>query len=199
MTENRLEPLLEADCVELESEFSRARNVLGFLPASLLTMSRRPGLVRAFSELSTQVFMGADLSADLKDMIAHVTSAAAGCMYCQAHTAAKLKNKGMESEKITRVWEFEQSSLFDESERAALRLARDSAQLPNAVTNEHFSQLREHYSEDQIVDIVGIVSLFGFLNRWNDTFATPLEQEAATVAETLLAKRGWSIGKHSTK
>ena len=40
------------------------------------------------------------------------------------------------------------------------------------------------------------ISLFGFLNRWNDTLATPLEEEAIEVGERLLARGGWRVGKH---
>jgi hypothetical protein len=46
------------------------------------------------------------------------------------------------------------------------------------------------------VEIVGVIAVFGFLNRWNDTFATPLESEPIEVGERLLAPRGWSAEKH---
>jgi len=38
--------------------------------------------------------------------------------------------------------------------------------------------------------------MFGFLNRWNDSMATPLEEEPVEVGEKHLAKLGWDIGKH---
>jgi hypothetical protein len=38
--------------------------------------------------------------------------------------------------------------------------------------------------------------LFGFLNRWNDRLATPLEAEPTEVGERLLAKGGWHVGRH---
>jgi hypothetical protein len=40
------------------------------------------------------------------------------------------------------------------------------------------------------------VALFGFMNRWNDTMATPLEAEPLEVGEKHLAGRGWEVGKH---
>ncbi len=59
-----------------------------------------------------------------------------------------------------------------------------------------FLALRKHWSEEQIVEIVGVIAVFGFLNRWNDTMATPLEEEPVAVGETFLAAHGWSVGKH---
>jgi hypothetical protein len=41
------------------------------------------------------------------------------------------------------------------------------------------------------------VALFGFMNRWNDTMATPLEAEPLEVGEKHLAGRGWEVGKHA--
>jgi hypothetical protein len=59
-----------------------------------------------------------------------------------------------------------------------------------------FAELRKHWSAEQIVEIVGVIALFGFLNRWNDTMATPLEDEPIEVGEKYLAHGGWQVGKH---
>ena len=48
-----------------------------------------------------------------------------------------------------------------------------------------------------IVLLVGVIALFGFLNRWNDTMATPLEDTPLEFAETHLAAHGWEAGKHA--
>jgi hypothetical protein len=37
--------------------------------------------------------------------------------------------------------------------------------------------------DEQVVEIVGVIAMFGFLNRWNDTLATPLEDEPLEFAE----------------
>jgi len=46
------------------------------------------------------------------------------------------------------------------------------------------------------VEIVGVIAMFGFLNRWNDTFATPLEDEPLEFGQKHLAAHGWDAGKH---
>lgn len=65
-----------------------------------------------------------------------------------------------------------------------------------AVTDGHFAELKQHFSEDAIIEIVCVIALFGFLNRFNDTMATPLEAEPIEVGEKHLAKSGWSAGRH---
>ena len=75
-------------------------------------------------------------------------------------------------------------------------LAVAASTVPNSVTDEMMAEMRKHWSEEQIVEIVGCISMFGFMNRWNDTMATPLEEEPVEVGEKHLAAHGWSVGKH---
>jgi uncharacterized peroxidase-related enzyme len=183
---------------ELEPVLAHTKNVLGFIPNSLLIMAaHRPKMVKAFSMFSAEVFGGAVVNLELLNMLAHVASSAAGCTYCQAHTASKIADGGVVSEKLKSVWEFETSDLFTEAERVAIRFSWAAAMVPNEVEDENFDALKQHYSEREIVDIVGVISLFGFLNRWNDTLATPLEDEPLALAESLLTERGWKAGKHN--
>jgi alkylhydroperoxidase family enzyme len=113
-----------------------------------------------------------------------------------AHTAEGAAKLGVDEQKLDAVWDYRTSPLFTPAERAALDVAVAAGCVPNAVTDEMFVELQKHWSEEQIVEIVGVIALFGFLNRWNDTMATPLEEHPAEFAERHLAKHGWTIGKH---
>ncbi len=69
--------------------------------------------------------------------------------------------------------------------------------MPNAVTDADFDALKKHFDEDQIVELVTVICLFGWLNRFNDTMATELESRPRAFAEANLAAAGWDIGKHA--
>jgi alkylhydroperoxidase family enzyme len=99
-------------------------------------------------------------------------------------------------EKIRAVWDYETSALFTPAERAALRLAYHAALVPNEATPADFDELKRHFDEGQIVEIVATIALFGYLNRWNDTMATTLEDKAVQVAERAIGATGWTPGKH---
>jgi hypothetical protein len=43
-----------------------------------------------------------------------------------------------------------------------------------------------------------VVAMFAFLNRWNDTLATPLEAVPDALASQVLGVQGWVAGKHRT-
>jgi len=133
----------------------------------------------------------------LKNLIAHVSSNASGCRYCQAHTAWEAHFNGAEIEKIEAIWDFQNSTLFSEKEKAALNFAFAAGSVPNQVTEVHHAELAKYYSAEQIIEIVSTVSIFGFLNRWNDSMITPLEEKALDFANQHLKKSGWESGKHA--
>jgi len=97
---------------------------------------------------------------------------------------------------IAAVWSYDTSPFFSDAERAALALAQAAGSVPNTADASHFETLKKYFSENEILEIVGIVALFGFLNRWNDTLATPLEESPLIFAESHLGVNGWAVGKH---
>ena len=193
----RISTLPRENLGEFEDTFKRLEEASGFVPNSLYIMAHRPGLLRAFIPLAFEV-LGApsSLPQGLRNLIAHVASRTAGCQYCAAHTAESSSRMGIEDQKIAAAFEYETSPLFSEAERAALGLAQAAASVPNMTSDQDFDILKAHYSEEQIVEIVGVISLFGFLNRWNDTLATDLEDHPIELAERVIGSTGWSVGKH---
>jgi uncharacterized peroxidase-related enzyme len=193
----RLAPLPPATTPELKEQFDNTQKRMGFIPNSMLIMQRDPALTRAFAAMSGAVWRpDSKVDLKLKRLMAHVASRASGCQYCMAHTAEGASKLGVDQQKLDAVWDYKTSDLYTPAERAALDVAVAAGCVPNAVTDEMFTELRKHWSDDQVVEIVGLISLFGFLNRWNDTFATPLEDEPMHFGETHLADKGWDAGKH---
>lgn len=192
-----LEPLPADTTPELKDDFAIFERILGFVPNSLLTMQRMPEMVRGFGEL-TKAVMDPDGAVDLGFMrlIAHFSSRAAGCQYCEAHSLVAAKIHGIEQDKLDAIWDFQSSPLYSEAERVALNFALAAGAVPNGVNDEIMSQMKEHWSEDQIVQILGAVCLYGFLNRWNDSMATELEGSPKEMGERVLAQGGWTGGKH---
>ena len=171
---------------------------LGFVPNSVLTMQRRPAIAKAFINLNKAVMENhGRVTSEQKRLIGYLASHAAGCRYCQAHTALAAKRYGASNERIAAIWDYQASPLFSEAERVAFGFALAATSIPNAVTPEVGKALREHWDEGEIVEILGVISLFGYLNRWNDSMATSLESGAEEIGQMHLAGAGWSKGKHA--
>ncbi len=193
----RLTPLDRAAIPDIVASLKPVENILGFIPNSTLIMARHPKLLAAFQGLAAAALAPGKVSDSLKIMVGNVASRSAGCRYCMAHTAHVAERRHVETRKIEALWDYEASPLFDAAERAALRFAQAAAAVPNAVTDADFAALKLHFDDDQIVEILGVVALYGFLNRWNDSLATPLEDQPRHFGAKHLAKLGWSAGKHA--
>ena len=194
----RIEPLPPEHMPELADAFEGMRRNLGFIPNSMLILQRKPKIARALQQLTASIWdPQGEVDRGFKRLVAHVASRTAGCQYCMAHTAGGALHFGIEERKLADVWEFRTSALFSDAERVALDFAIAAASVPNGVTDAMFTEMRKHWSENQIVEIVAVIATFGFLNRWNDTMGTPLEEEPIRAGEKFLASHGWSAGKHA--
>lgn len=156
-----------------------------------------PELMRIFQDLVELVMVTpSNLFRQLRSELFTMASIGGGCQHCQAHGAYTLHLMGVDNDRIRDIWTFENSGQFTEAEKAALRLARDAAVVPNAVGPEHFVDLRKHYSDRQIVEMLAVISLAGWFNRWNNSIATVTDQESVDWAEENLKPVGWELGKH---
>jgi|TARA_B100001105_G_C22359322_1_gene429482 uncharacterized peroxidase-related enzyme len=193
-----VKPLSPEANLEVKKLAEFFNETLGFCPNSVLTMQIRPEIASAFINLNKAVMENyGRVSSALKRMIAWVSSNAAGCSYCQAHSIRAAERYGANSEQLENIWEYRTHDAFNEAERAALDFALAASQIPNAVDDQLEERLHNHWDEGEIVEILGVISLFGYLNRWNDSMGTSIEERAIESAEKYLTKNGWNKGKHN--
>ena len=192
---NPLDPNHDVETKELAEFFDET---LGFCPNSVLTMQHRPAISKAFINLNKAVMANEGrVTSALKRMIAWVASNATGCRYCQAHAIRAAERYGAKQEQLDNIWEYRTHSAFSEAERAALDFALAASQVPNTMNGSIKKRLYEHWNEGEIVEMLGVISLFGFLNRWNDSMGTSLEEGAIESGAQYLKKYGWHEGKHN--
>ena len=197
----RVTPLKRENHPDLDEKFfTPYEQTRGYVPNSNLVMARRPKLLAAFRALNAAVFDPDNIvPAGLLALVGNIASQAAGCLYCVAHTANNAGMRGIEADKVAALWEYETSPLFDEGERAAFKFAQAAAAVPNMVTDEDTEAVKKYFGEDGVVEIIAVVSFYGFLNRWNDSLATELEEIAFDKASQTLAETNWEAGKHRPK
>lgn len=193
----RVTPKSQQDVPELAEGFAKMEALLGFVPNSNLIMAHRPELVRGFQALAVAALAPGQVPMEMKFLIAHLSSRTAGCNYCVAHTGHMGEHKGVSPAKLDAIWEYETNPIFSDAERAALVVAQGASQVPNSVTDAEFEELKRHWDDGQVVEIVGVISLYGFLNRWNDTLATELERDPLKYGAERLNQTGWTAGKHA--
>ena len=193
-----IKPLSKIEDKETQELVTFFNETLGFCPNSVLTMQKKPHLAQAFINLNKAVMDNAgSISSEFKRIIAYISSNTAGCRYCQAHTIRAADRYGGEKERLEQAWDFENSSLFSEAEKVALRFTIAASSVPVSTSQELEELLQHHWDETDILEIMSVIALFGYLNRWNDVMGTSLEKDAKDSAESLLQNH-WDIGKHAT-
>ena len=193
-----IKPLSNIEDKETQELVTFFNETLGFCPNSVLTMQKKPHLAQAFVNLNKAVMDNAgSISSEFKRIIAYISSNTAGCRYCQAHTIRAAERYGGEKERLEQAWDFENSSLFSEAEKVALRFTIAASSVPVSTSQELEKLLQHHWDETDILEIMSVIALFGYLNRWNDVMGTSLEKDAKDSAESLLQNQ-WDIGKHAT-
>jgi uncharacterized peroxidase-related enzyme len=193
-----VDPLSNISDPEVKALVDFFNETLGFCPNSVLTMQRRPAIAKAFVELNMAVMENhGELTSEFKRLIAFVSSNTSGCRYCQAHTIRAAERYGSTLQRLKNVWDFENQFCFSDAEKAALRFTKEASMVPVNVAESTEKQLHLHWSDDDIIEIMGVIALFGYLNRWNDVMATSLENEANISGEELLKGVSWVPGKHA--
>lgn len=184
---------------EVLEEYAFFRGTLGGIPNSIRTMLRRPEIAKAYTDLNKAVMTDfGEVTLELKRLIGYVASFASGCLYCQAHMILASERFGSTEDRLNAVYDFEDSPHFTDAEKSALAFAHAAASVPNMVTEDVGARLRQHWSQEAIVEITAVVALFGYLNRWNDSMGTALEELPHDRGrERLAGATGWDIGKHA--
>ena len=191
---NPLDPNANKETADLADFY---QETLGFTPNSLFTMMHRPRIALAFQEMNKAVMENKGrITSSLKRELAYLSSMTAGCRYCEAHAIRAAERYGSEQDRLNHIWEYKTYPAFTDGERAIFDLAIAASTVPNAVNDDIAENMRKHWDEGEIVEILGVIALFGYLNRWNDSMGTQLEEPAAEDGNKFLGKKGWTRGKH---
>ena len=195
--------LPEADLTSLSAEFAEPLEVIrksnGYIPHSSMVLAHRPAILKAFMDLAKAVIRDeGTIDRGFRFLIAYISSRTVGCNYCQAHNMHSADRWGVPRSKLEAIWDYETSAEFGAAERAALRFAQCASTVPNAVDEALIEELKTHYSIPQIVELGAVVSLFGWNHRFNDSFATSLDDTSLSWAFDfgLDKKTGWNPAEH---
>ena len=170
----------------------------GVISSTVKTISYHPKIADAFTKLNITVMAckGA-VAPEFKRLIRYISGISSGYLYCGAYIILGAECFGSSKKRLDKTWKCSNSSAFSNEEKTSLDLAFTAASVPNKVTKKLVSQFKRYWNDSDIVEIMGFIVLFGFLNRWNDSIGSPLEDLPIEKGEKYLNKTtNWTPGKH---
>lgn len=138
------------------------------VPEWVKVMAHCPHILKEFYELFKVVMAEGCLEKDLKWKIAYVVSQTLKCKFCVDVTEKMLKKFGA-GEQILK--EIVNLNSRNEEEKEILALVKDVTLDGHLDQPEIFDKLKIKLSEAQLVEVVSVIGLFNYINRFNNTFA----------------------------
>ncbi|MEO1657289.1 MAG: hypothetical protein AAFR65_06165 [Pseudomonadota bacterium] len=151
------------------------------------------------------------LSMEEKWPIFFVYQLSSGCGHCQVHGSFgyfdaveddypydRIPADDFEKlmARIEGLFDFERSNLFTDAEKAAFRFARDAGKIPTRTTAAHIEELRRHYSDREIQEIMTILISGAWLASDMQSQLTVTDQLSMSWALKNLTRFGWNPGSH---
>lgn len=160
---------LEKDQIEeiAQAVYEKFEKETGKVPEWVKVMAHNPKILKEFTELFKVIMGEGKIEPFLRWKIAFVVSDSLKCPFCVDTVGKMLKNLGASEEFLEKIKKGEN---LPEKEKKVLQLVKEVTLKANVCTPELFGELKENFSEQEIVEIVSIIGLFNYINRFNNTF-----------------------------
>lgn len=178
-------PLIQPDAVDgqLAEFYDAVTALIGRVPNSMRTLAHAPYptmLLLPFIVATQREWPGTHISGRLKELVVIKTSQLNECAYCLAHNTSLGQAAGITEEQIAALStdEYKTSDLFDERERAAILWAEHITLRTAGKRDDVYAEVREQFSEAEIIELTLVSSLFNMFNRITDGLALDIEDQA---------------------
>ena len=174
------------DAVPAEAK-ATYKAAVGYGPFASLAgaMARRPPILNHVFGLLDDLRTEGVLDRRSLELALVAVSKLNACDYCVAHHSPMLNVVGASRDAIENILDYETVDEFDEKDRLVIAYAKAVTLDANRVRDGVFDQLRQHFSEDQIVELTWRIALCGAFNRFNDVLQLDIEPDAHAAMENV--------------
>ena len=131
--------------------------------------AHQPKMMSGMGKFQQAVRKGHSVEERLKYLIELKGAQMIGCEYCVDLGSQICRNSGFSDDELLALPRYRQSDLFTEREKLALDYTVAVMRTPVEVTDELFARMKEHFSEEQLVEITALLTVVN-LDRFNAAF-----------------------------
>jgi uncharacterized peroxidase-related enzyme len=169
-----------AETGEIYDRYMRQR---GNVPNMFRTVAHRPEIFQTMIAHFEAILNTSTLPVKLKELVIVRTSQLNHCEYCLVSHSRISKKLGWSEDQLAHLEDYAKRDDFTVAEKVALRLAELMTRNQRPLTDEEWQEIRDVYSEGEIVELMTAIGLFNYFNRFNNLLGmeatAPVAQQAA--------------------
>jgi AhpD family alkylhydroperoxidase len=131
--------------------------------------AHQPKMMSGMGKFQQAVRKGRSVDERLKNLVELKGAQMIGCEFCVDLGSQICRNAGFSDEELLALPRYHDSDLFTEREKRALDYAVAVMRTPVEVTDELFAQVKEHFTDKQLVEITALLTVVN-LDRFNAAF-----------------------------
>jgi alkylhydroperoxidase family enzyme len=131
--------------------------------------AHQPKMMFAMGGFNQAVRKGQSVDVRIKNLVELKGAQMIGCEFCVDLGSQICRHSGFTDEELLALARYQQSDLFTEREKVALDYTVAVVRTPVEVTDELFTRMRKHFTDEQLVEITALLSLVN-LDRFNAAF-----------------------------
>jgi alkylhydroperoxidase family enzyme len=131
--------------------------------------AHQPKMMSGMGKFQQTVRKGSSVDERLKYLVELKGAQMIGCEFCVDLGSQICRNSGFSDEELLAIPRYHESDLFTEREKLALDYTVAVMRTPVEVTDELFARMKEHFTEEQLVEITALLTVVN-LDRFNAAF-----------------------------
>jgi uncharacterized peroxidase-related enzyme len=148
--------------------YDRYMQQRGNVPNMFRTVAHRPEIFQTMIAHFEAILHTGTLPLKLKELAIVRTSQLNNCSYCLASHSRICKKLGWSDEQLIHLADYGERSDFTHKEKVALQLAERMTRNEGPLTEEQWQEVRDVYSEGEVVELMAAIGLFNYFNRFNN-------------------------------
>lgn len=157
---------LDAANEDIKRVYAQMEQDIGFVPNFIKTLAHSGNFLESVAALYRDLMGETGLSERLRQLTILKTCQLNKCKYMVGLHTELAKKEGWTAEQIqTMSGDYDSSDDFNYYEKEVLRLAELISVEPDEIQDTYWTQLDNHFTSDQVVELVTLIAFFNMINR----------------------------------
>jgi uncharacterized peroxidase-related enzyme len=144
--------------------FEQVKKTTGKVPKWMRVMANNEDILIGFFTMFKAIMDDAPLPRILKWKLALVISDINKCDFCVSVSEMQLKSLALSDEDMANI-----DSKLTEDEKVAIEYGKAATEHAYNIDPEIIKKAKEHFNDQELVELSAVVGLFNFINRFNDS------------------------------